>query len=106
MTRGQQEEIVAAMMGSEFDEFGLVSPYLDIAGEQILTKMYPFGRPEDAEVPVKYQMLQCEIAVYMLNKRGAEGEVTHSENGISRTYEAAGVPPSMLRAVTPYCEVL
>ena len=39
----------------------------------------------------------------MLNKRGAEGEVSHTENGISRTYEKADIPTSMLRTIVPHC---
>ena len=35
----------------------------------------------------KYQSLQVEIAAYLLDKRGATGEIAHSENGISRSYE-------------------
>ena len=33
----------------------------------------------------RYSYLQVEIATYLLNKRGGEGELSHSENGISRS---------------------
>ena len=46
-------------------------------------------------------MTQVEIAVYLMNKRGAEGESAHSENGVSRTYENGDVPASMLRGIVP-----
>lgn len=78
--------------------------YLDVAGRKILIRAYPYKDVE--EVPNKYNALQCEIAIYLLNKRGAEGETSHSENGISRSYENADVPESMLSAVTPYCGVV
>ena len=78
--------------------------YLDIAGQKILTRAYPYKNVE--EVPKKYNALQCEIAIYLLNKRGAEGETSHSENGISRSYENADIPESMLSAITPYCGVV
>jgi hypothetical protein len=78
--------------------------YLDVAGQKILRRAYPYKDVE--EVPNKYNALQCEIAIYLLNKRGAEGETSHSENGISRSYENADVPESMLSAVTPYCGVV
>ena len=48
-------------------------------------------------------MLQVEIAAYLMNKRGAEGETYHGENGVNRTYENASVPASMLAGVTPFC---
>lgn len=79
--------------------------YLDIAGREIIRRLYPF-KGDATEVPEKYNTLQCEIATYLLNKRGAEGETSHSENGISRSYENAGVPESMLKSVIPYCGVI
>jgi hypothetical protein len=76
--------------------------YLQIAGQKILNRAYPYD-DEVTEVPRRYGVLQCEIATYLLNKRGAEGETSHSENGISRTYESADVPESMLSEVIPHC---
>lgn len=79
--------------------------YLDIAGREIIRRAYPF-KNDITEVPEKYNTLQCEIATYLLNKRGAEGETSHSENGISRSYENAGIPESMLKSVIPFCGVI
>ena len=76
--------------------------YLSLSKEIILSRLYLFGLKE-TEVPDNYEMTQLEIAAFLLNKRGAEGEVTHSENGISRTYENAGVPDSLLKRIVPFC---
>lgn len=79
--------------------------YLTIAGKKIINRAYPYR--EDIEiVPKRYSVLQCEIACYLLNKRGAEGETSHSENGINRAYGSADVPESMLSIVVPYCDVI
>ena len=77
--------------------------YLTIAGRKIINRAYPFREDIDI-VPKRYGILQCEIACYLLNKRGAEGETSHSENGISRAYASADVPESMLSDVVPFCE--
>ena len=79
--------------------------YLTIAGRKIINRAYPYD-DTITEVPTRYGYLQCEIATYLLNKRGAEGEVSHSENGISRTYENADVPDSMLSDVIVHCGVV
>ena len=79
--------------------------YLNIAGREIIRRAYPF-KEDVTEDPEKYNTLQCEIANYLLNKRGAEGETAHSENGISRSYESASVPESMLKSVIPHCGVI
>ena len=78
--------------------------YLSIAGQKIINRAYPY-KEEAMSVPKRYELLQCEIASYLLNKRGAEGETSHSENGISRSYESADVPESLIGQVVPFCEV-
>lgn len=104
MTESEKLTMLKAMVGgSDTDE--VLSTYLNIAGSKILAKAYPYN-DEIEEISKKYHTLQCEIAAYLLNKRGAEGQKTHSENGISRTYENADIPESMLRVVTPFCGVM
>lgn len=78
--------------------------YLKIAGEKIINRAYPYN-DTITDVPRKYGALQCEIATYLLNKRGAEGEVSHSENGVNRTYGSADIPDEMLKGITPYVGV-
>lgn len=83
----------------------VLNAYLAIAGRKIINRAYPYDDTV-TNVPTRYGYLQCEIAAYLLNKRGAEGETAHSENGISRTYESADVPDSMLADVIPTCGVM
>lgn len=103
MLETEKIEMVKSMTGENSD--GVVSAYLKIAGNKICRKAFPFD-PAAAEVPEQYSLLQVEIAVYLLNKRGAEGETAHSENGISRSYEDGDVPPTMLRQIVPMAGVL
>lgn len=103
MLDAEKIALVKAMSG-ESDE-STVSAYLAMAGSKICRRAYPFD-PTAAEVPEQYSYLQAEIAVYLLNKRGAEGESAHSENGISRSYEGGDVPESMMRQIVPMAGVL
>lgn len=102
----EEEKLIAlrAMVGG-YDTDEVLSTYLKLAGRKIIARAFPYN-PSVTEVPVQYDTLQCEIAAYMLNKRGAEGQTSHSENGISRSYENADVPASMLKVVTPHCGVI
>ena len=95
---------LAKAMSGEADE-DTVSAYLSLAGDKICRRAYPFD-PTVTEVPAQYQFLQVEIAVYLLNKRGAEGQTGHTENGISRSYESGDVPASMMRQVIPMAGTL
>lgn len=102
MTKDEKLNKLRIMVGEESEE--ILALYLDIAGNKIIRKAYPYDESV-SEVPAKYEHLQLEIATYLLNKRGAEGELTHSENGISRSYANADVPASMLDIVVPRCGV-
>ena len=73
---------------------------LESAKAVILSRRFPFGgQPPDIED--RYKDLQIRIAVEMYNKRGAEGETAHSENGVSRSYSSASVSEELLREITP-----
>lgn len=64
----------------------LIAVYLADAEETILNRIYPFNRPDNAVIPTKYDMLHCKLAARYILRRGAEGEISHTENGIGRTY--------------------
>jgi hypothetical protein len=108
MENSEKLTLLRAMVGQTDDvnwTDAVLLAYLDVAGHEIIRRAYPF-KDDVVEVPDKYNALQCEIATYLLNKRGAEGETSHAENGISRAYENAGIPESMLKTVTPFCGVI
>lgn len=103
MTDAEKREMLTAMTGETTE--AVLSTYLTLAGDKICRKAYPYD-PTVTTVPAQYDSLHVEIAAYLLNKRGAEGEKTHSENGISRTYENGDVPNSLMRQITPFVSVL
>lgn len=107
MTEFEKVEALRVLLdeGDEPEEDAVLLTFLRIAGEKIIEKAFPF-RSDTHEVPAKYGMTQVEIAAYLMQKRGAEGETYHSENGINRSYEAATVPPSMLAGVIPFSGVV
>lgn len=81
--------------------------YLMKAKELILNIVYPTERNRaEMDVPAMYEMKQIEIAEYLMNKRGAEGEIQHIENGIHRNYGSSDVPEAMIRHITPFCGVV
>lgn len=109
MTEIEKLALLRAMVGTpnadeNWSDDVLIS-YLTIAGRKIINRAYPYD-DEVTEVPRRYGYLQCEIACYLLNKRGAEGQTAHSENGVNRSYESADVPESMLSEVIPHVGVL
>ena len=78
---------------------------LETAKAAINARRYPFGDPPE-ELERRYENLQLRIAVELYNKQGAEGEIAHSENGISRTYSSSWISEELLSEVTPKARVL
>ena len=78
---------------------------LESAKAVILSRRFPFGE-QPTEIEDRYKDLQIRIAVEMFNKRGAEGETAHSENGVSRSYASANVSEDLLREITPKAGVV
>lgn len=75
--------------------------YLAAAEKAVINLAYPFGNGTEL-MPEKYEFEQIEIAAYMLNKRGAEGETAHTEGGTSRTFETGDIPISLRARITAY----
>ena len=86
MTQNEKVATVKALANDEELTEDLISVYLKKAESAIFNRMFPFEKMLDFSVPAKYEMIQCELACRYVTRRGAEGEVTHKENGIDRTY--------------------
>ena len=75
---------------------------LRFAASKIINRRYPYDDTV-TEVPARYKDLQIQIAAELYAKMGAEGQTSHSENGISRAWETADVSKSLLEDITPMC---
>ena len=86
------------------DDDSTLLSYLEQAKGVILNRMYPYmdeAQFDEMDVPRRFEYKQVQIAAYLLNKRGAEGETQHIENGIHRNYKNADVPNDMLWDIFP-----
>lgn len=83
----------------------LICELAQIAEDKVMERLYPFDRTEK-QLPDRYRSKVIEITVFLYNKRGAEGETAHSENGVSRTYDGGDVPPSLLQGIVPMVAVI
>lgn len=103
----EAEKITVVKTMTEETDGSVISVFLSLGKEIILNRLYPYESEDDKRVWLsRYDMLQCRITAYLLNKRGAEGETVHSENGITRDYADADVPSSMLNEITPFGKVM
>lgn len=105
MTTDEMETFVAEV-ADDTRLAAFASHYVALAQAAVVAHLFPYT---DAatwdDVPEKHHVRTCEIAVYLLNKRGAEGEQGHSENGVSRTYGSATIPSGYFDGMNPYVGV-
>ena len=83
----------------EADE-AILEDCLESAKNAILARRYPYQDWPEV-LPVQFEDLQMRLALDLYNKIGAEGELGHSENGVSRTYESSWISEQLLQEVTP-----
>ena len=86
----------------------LVDVLVESARELVLTRRHPFSADPLAEPwEPRYDNLTCQIAAFMWEKMGAEGQTASRENGIYRAWnqDDAYVPAGLLRRVVPIAAV-
>lgn len=83
----------------------VVTVYLSIACHKMLERLYPYDiGKEDCDIPSRYDALQCELAARLFLRRGSEGENSHEENGVNRSYGSVG-DDDILDRLTPFAKV-
>ena len=98
MTMDEKLEQMAVMLGEKVEN-NVLRVYLSSAKSKILNYRFPHGIPEDInDVEAQYEHLQIELAIVLYNERGIEGQATHSENGISRSWRSE---KQVLNEITP-----
>lgn len=103
MTDAEKLVLVKSMTDETDDN--VISAFLSMAGEVVYNYVDPYRQSDTETVLARYGGVQARAAAYYLNKRGWDGQTGHSENGVSRSYEAADLPESLLRELTPICGV-
>ena len=103
MTNEQKIERLKVLISPDTASDELFLYLLEQSEGIILNRRYPFGAPEGASLSPLYEQIQLRVAVEIFSKMGAEGQTMHTENGVSRTWEAADVSPSLLRQIIPVC---
>lgn len=78
---------------------------LESARAAIMARRYPFQEWPD-ELESRYLDLQFRCAMDIYAKIGAEGELSHSENGVNRGYESSWISESLLQEVIPLTKVV
>lgn len=103
MTNEQKIERLTVLISPDTASNELLLHLLEQSEGIILNRRYPFGAPEGATLSPFQEQIQLRVAVELFSKMGAEGQMSHQENGVMRTWEAGDVSPSLLRQIIPVC---
>ena len=98
MTAEEKRVVLASRILPDTDSDEVLNGMISAAEALILNRMYPFGYADGVVVPPRYEQIQIQLAVELYTQRGAEGQTSHSENGINRTWAEAS---PTLRLVVP-----
>lgn len=107
MTTVEKIETVQTLVGNDKKATAkVVRVHLLQAQQKILDRLYSVV-PEERKngMPEEYDMLQCELGARLFLRRGGEGELTHEENGINRTYGSVD-DEDILSRLTPFAKVM
>ena len=86
MTNAEKRAALAVTLAPDTDTDEVLDNVLADAEALVLNRMYPYGYPEESVVPARYERIQIQLAAELYSKRGAEGQIGHSENGITRSW--------------------
>ena len=100
MTNVEKIENMRVAIAPDTAEDEVLLSEIQAAESMILNKMYPFGYPDNAVIPLRYERLQIKLAVELFTQRGAEGQASHTENGTTRTWPSVN---RILAQITPHC---
>lgn len=106
MTDGEKITMVQTLVESDpAATADVVAVYLNLACSTMLEQLYPCHKGKTKEdIPTRYDAIQCELAARYFLRRGAQGETTHEENGVNRTYGSVD-DQDILRRLTPFAKV-
>jgi len=96
MTQLESLETLLFPNGAQVDQRNLLEIYLDFASDIICDLR------NASYVENEYLNVQLKIAVELYNKNGAEGQIAHGENGISRSYGKSEVSEGLLNQIVPF----
>ena len=107
MTTAEKVTMLASLLSNDpvVPTNEMLTVYLQIAEKEILAWRYSYG-DAPAEVPAEFEMVQVYAVLAGLTTSGAEGEVAHSENGISRTFRHDSMIAYIHANVRPICKVV
>lgn len=108
MTESQKRDSIRQILNIDISEEPRISVYLNLAKAEIISWLYGYTDKniEKCELPAKYDTVQINAVIAGYSINGAENQISHSENGISRTFKRSDMSDYIRSNVTPFAGVM
>ena len=107
MENAEKLEMLMTLLGTSDSKLeDTLEAYLNAAGKEILAWRYSYSSQSVESVPPEYEMTQIYAVIAGYSQSGAEGQMSHSENGIARTFKYPDMLSYIRANVVPLCGVM
>ncbi len=100
-------QLKALLQITDTTQDATLAVFLSMSAAEILNWLYSGKTPEGVtDVPARYIPTQIQAVVVGYSQSGADGQLSHSENGISRTFKHEDMVAYVRSRVIPFVGVL
>ena len=105
MSEQQKITMVKTIVGDDSLSDTEVLIYLRLACAKMLERLWPYDTGKtDSDIPERYDVVQCELCARLYLRKGGEGEISHEENGVNRSWASVD-DEDILSRLTPFAKV-
>ena len=105
MSTSEKADMVIRLLGDESISLETVEAYLSFAESAIIAHKYANVSNKPTEFPSSLEPVQIQAVIAGLSMSGAENQLSHTENGISRTFKYSDMLQYIQRNVPAYVGV-
>lgn len=106
MSNDDKLDMLQTVLGLGNSEMGRIEVYLTAAEKEIIEWRFSLSGSKPDTLPEEFDMTHVWAVVNGYSQAGAEGQSTHSENGVARTFNYADMIQYIHRNVRPLVGVL
>lgn len=99
-------EMLKSILLMDDSEDERLTVYLSASEKEILAWRYSYSENAPTSVPVEYEMTQIFAVISGYSQSGAENQLSHSENGISRSFKYEDMIAYIRSHVVPIVKVM
>jgi len=100
-------QLKALLQITDTTQDATLAVYLSFAKSEILSWLYSGKTPDDVtDVPEQYIPTQIQAVVVGFSQSGADGQISHTENSISRTWKYDSMVSFIRNNVVAYAQIL